>query len=139
MSGTTKATSFVLDASAVLAWLQAEPGARAVKELLRQARAGEVTLHLGLFTLGEVLCRVRSLQGARAEEALLPALSALPIQFVAAPLELVLRVPRYRVDAGLPYADAFVAATAESVRGTIVTADAHFRRVERLLSVRWIR
>ena len=48
--------TYVLDSYALLAYFQAEPGSDKVRDLPRQARAGEVSAVMSTINLGEVLC-----------------------------------------------------------------------------------
>src|SRR3990170_4312818 len=46
---------FVLDTWAVLAYLQAEPAAQEVRQVLRRARRGEVSILFSIINFGECL------------------------------------------------------------------------------------
>jgi predicted nucleic acid-binding protein len=80
----------VLDSYALLAYFQAEPGSDKVKDLLRQARAGEVSAVMSTINLGEVLYTVARRLGDDAAAETLNDMLRLPVELADATMERVL-------------------------------------------------
>lgn len=115
---------FVLDAWAVLAFLQGEePAASRVRQLLEQAHAQTVTLFLSIINLGEVVYRVGKVQGEAEASETLAQIRRLPITVVPASDDAVWAAVRYKMHHAISYADAFALTTAESLGATLATGD----------------
>lgn len=115
----------ILDAWAVLAWLQDErPAAGKVARLIEDARVGKVVLLMSLMNLGEVYYRSARTKGQRTANEILVALKSLPITLCSLPESLVLRAAELKTRYSISYADAFAVATAVEEKATLVTGDA---------------
>ncbi len=114
----------VLDAWAVLAWLQNErPAAAKVARLIEEARAGRVILFMSLMNLGEVYYRSARVKGLKTAGEILIALRSLPINLCSLPESLVLRAAEMKTRFPISYADAFAVATALEEKAALVTGD----------------
>jgi predicted nucleic acid-binding protein len=124
----------VLDSFALLAYLQDEPGAQLVQDVLadESAKVFLCTVNLG----GVYYITYREQGEAEAEEALL-IVEQLPIEEVVPDRELILQAARIKASFAISYADAFVAALAERRQGTIVTGDPEFKQLAHL-SIKWL-
>jgi len=128
------AKRYVLDSFALLAYLQDEPGAQIVQDVLADESA---EIFLCTVNLGEVYYITYREKGeAEAEEALL-IVEQLPIEEVVPDRELVLQAARIKASFSISYADAFVAALAERRQGTIVTGDPEFKQLAHL-PIKWL-
>jgi predicted nucleic acid-binding protein len=128
------AKRYVLDSFALLAYLQDEPGAQLVQDVLADESA---KVFLCTVNLGEVYYITYREKGeAEAEEALL-IVEQLPIEEVVPDKELILQAARIKASFAISYADAFVAALAERRQGTIVTGDPEFKQLAHL-SIKWL-
>jgi uncharacterized protein len=116
---------FVLDAWAVLAFLQGEePAAARVRDLLDAAsRETGVELLLSIINLGEVFYIVGRAKGQHEAEQTLIALRQLPWQIVPATDTAVLAAAAFKMNHPVSYADAFAATTAQNHTATLLTGD----------------
>ena len=115
-------TPVVLDAWAVLAFLQGEePAASRVQHLLHEAYGREVELFLSIINLGEVVYRVGKVRGEAEANETLAQIRRLTITIVPASDDAVWAAVRYKMHHAISYADAFAVATAESLGATLVT------------------
>ncbi|MBN1656957.1 MAG: type II toxin-antitoxin system VapC family toxin [Anaerolineae bacterium] len=115
---------FVLDAWAVLAFLQGEePAASRVRNLLEEAQGQEAALFLSIINLGEVVYRVGKVRGEAEASEILAQIRRLPITIVSASNDAVWAAVRYKMHHAISYADAFALATAESLGATLATGD----------------
>lgn len=120
-------TSYVLDAWALLAFLQAEePAASRVKELLLDGEQGRVTLLLSVVNLGEVYYRVGRQAGRVAALGAVEDIRRLTVSIVPVSDELVFAAADFKMAYAVSYADAFVAALADRMNATLVSGDPDF-------------
>jgi PIN domain nuclease of toxin-antitoxin system len=75
-------SAYVLDTFAILAHFQAETGGEKVKELLKSAGRGEISLAMSLINVGEMLYIVGREQGRDRAESMLADLRALPVKLM---------------------------------------------------------
>ena len=117
-------TRFVLDAWAILVFLQGEePAASRVKALLQDAEQGSIELFMSIVNLGEVVYRIGKVRGEKEAEATLADLRRLAVAFLAATDEAVLAAARLKMHHAISYADAFAATTAIALDAVLVTGD----------------
>jgi len=115
---------FVLDAWAILAFLQGEePAASRVRQLLQNAEERRVDLFVSAVNLGEVVYRVGRAKGEQEAWALLDEIRRLPLTIVSATDERVFAAARLKMRYPISYADAFAAALARELEATLVTGD----------------
>jgi predicted nucleic acid-binding protein len=124
----------VLDSFALLAYLQDEPGAQIVQDVLTDKDA---EISLCTVNLGEAYYIVYREQGEAEAERVLLVIEQLPIQEVVPDRGLILRAARIKASFAISYADAFVAALAEEVQGTVVTGDPEFKQFSHL-PIQWL-
>lgn len=117
---------WVLDAWAVLALLQAEePAATRIRSLVEAAQQGDDDgqLAMSLINLGEVFYRVGRSRDLPTAETALDLLRDLPIRFIPATDARIFAAARLKAVYSLSYADAFAAALASELSGTLLTGD----------------
>ena len=130
-----KASAYVLDSFAVLAYLAAEAGMPRVREVLSEASAGRCGVYLSLINLGEVAYIVERERGlARAQETL-GLIDQLPIQILPASREVVLAAAHVKAEYPMAYADTFAVAAAQTLDAVILTGDPEFEAVRDLVHV----
>lgn len=120
----------VLDASAVVALVQAEPGGLAVRSILERAEREATPCPMTTVNWGEVLYRIEQLEGAAAVASLIEKLDGMPILLVDAGRDLTVRAAALKASRGLGYADAYCAALALTLKAPILTCDADFDSLE---------
>ena len=128
----------ILDASALVTYLWKQPGYEKVQDLLGMAAESERRLLMTTVNFGEVyylLARDHGLEGA---DKILQFIETLPIDFIAADLELTKIAAIYKVTKNLPYADCFAAGLAKLKKGELITADKDFKMVEEDIKVSWL-
>jgi predicted nucleic acid-binding protein len=128
----------VLDAYALVAFLEGEAGATQVENLIQQALRGEVRLAMTVVNLGEVYYSVWRKKSLEVAEAILENLLGLPIEFVTVDWNLARQAAEFKAKGGIAYADCFGAALAYQRGLPLVTGDPEFHRLEDLLPIEWI-
>lgn len=126
----------VLDAFALLAYLEKEAGWARVKELLA-SKDSEVLMND--ISLGEVFYILARVRGFRvAEHFLGVVLPGLPITVVENDTDRVIEAARLKTTASLSFADCFAAATAVRESAALVTGDPEFKKLGKRLKIDWI-
>ena len=136
--------SVCLDAFALMAWLQNEPGAEQVDTFLQQAsEENDSRCFISLVNLGEVyyqLARKRSVDRADAfwNEALR---GDIPVTLVDVTRKRVLEASRLKARYPMALADAFAVQLAQEMRLPLVTGDPEIEvpeKLEQSLQVIWL-
>ena len=129
-------TRRVLDAYAVLAYLEGERGHSHVKDLMS---SGAADLLINAINVGEVFYIVARARGLREAEYFLSViLPSLPVTVVVNSLEDIIEAARLKAAHALSLADCFAAATAIREKATLVTGDREFGRLGCLVAIDWI-
>ncbi len=115
----------VLDAFAVLAWMQHEACSQVVSDLFTQAEQGEVEIFLSCVNAGEIYYRIYKTVGSKAANDFREALSQgrFPIKLVTASNVRVWRAGALKGQYRISYADAFAIELVLNKGGQLVTGD----------------
>lgn len=130
--------ALVLDAQPLVAFINDEPGADAVRGFLQRARSGQLRLRMSVVNAAEVMLVQERRGGAEASHRTLELIGDLPIELVNVDLELAARAAYLKRRGGISYADCFAAALAHRDAIPVLTADREFERVADLVEVRWL-
>ncbi len=117
------AERYVLDTSAILAFLGGEPGADRVERLLRDARAGRHAVLVCSISLMELFYTALRAKGEDAAFRLLALVKAWPLEWVYPDEKVLLQAGRLKASHRLSVADALVAAVASMRGATLVHRD----------------
>jgi len=127
---------FVLDAWAILAFLQKEePAASRVKQLLEEAERGSVELFVSVINLGEVAYRIGKVKGENEAQRTLDEIRRLSLTVVPATNEAMFAAARFKMRYAISFADAFAAATAEELDAVLVTGDPELEQLEKRIQL----
>jgi predicted nucleic acid-binding protein len=130
--------TYVLDTFAILAYLQDEPAAPRIEELLVLAKKVKCYLVLSLINLGEILYIAERQGGTPKAHDILRFISSLPIQIIPADEQMVFAAAHIKANHPLSYADAFAAAAAQNLNGILLTGDPEFKALEEFIEVEWL-
>ena len=131
--------TYVLDASALLGFLQGKASAGKVVELLKEAVQGRVDILMSAVNFGEMYGVILRERGADAAQTALSAVRPLPIRLVEATPERCLRAAEIKTKYRLYYVDSFAAALAIENKATLVTSDSDFRKLGHAVAVVWLK
>jgi predicted nucleic acid-binding protein len=132
------ADGLVLDAFALLAYLQEEPGHARVLALLEDAASGQASLSMCTVNLGEVLYWLERRRGGAAAYTLATNIRELPIHLVDADLDLTVMAARVKAAFPVSLADAYAAALAQRLDTAVLTGDPDFQRLEGTVPIQWL-
>ena len=128
----------VLDTWAMLAYLNSEPAAQEVRQVLRKARRNEVLVLFSLINYGECLYVIEREQGLQAAQRAVGIIDELALLVVPADRSLVFEAAHIKARYPISYADAFAAALAKQNRGLVMTGDPEFRAAEPEVAIHWL-
>jgi predicted nucleic acid-binding protein len=127
----------VLDASALMDFLEDRPGAQTVEALIAGAAQGQSELLMSVINWGEVYYSVHRAQGPATAQKIIAGIAQLPIDLVPATYDLTKQAAEFHAHHNLPYADCFAASLAAARQATLATSDKHFARVETQICLLW--
>src|SRR5690349_7558578 len=128
-------TEYVLDASALLRYLDREPGFDRIAALLKQAARGAAGLLVSAVNWGEVVSVLYRVHGLSAALSTASKLRVLPFAIVAADADRAEEAGVFKQDFKVPYADAFAGSLARREKATLVTADFDFKAAATTITV----
>lgn len=128
----------VLDSYSLIAYFEAEAGAKTMVEVFRSARDSEFGLLLSVVNWGEVYYITLREAGPERADQVVDAISALPIEIIPADLELTKEAARLKSRGGIAYTDCFAAALAKLRKSELVTGDPEFKQLEDTVKILWI-
>jgi predicted nucleic acid-binding protein len=130
--------SYVLDANALIDFVEAGPGTRKVDQLLHAAALEQAAIFVSVMNLGEVFYWLWIKRSEERARQTLDGLSRLPIQIVPVDLPQAVKAAELKALHKLPYVDCIAAALALQHRATLVTADRDFEKLGRHFPVLWL-
>jgi predicted nucleic acid-binding protein len=136
-----KETSYVLDSFALIGYLENEPFAQEIENLLHQAKKGTLRLYLHALHLGEVYYITLREQGKDLADLAYTRIKRFPIKFIEhINEELLLNAAAIKANYPISYADSFAAALAKINNSSLLTGDPDFRNLEKngILKVSWL-
>lgn len=110
--GIATVKTHVLDAYALLAYFEGEPGSDLMRSLLYDASQGRVRLLLCLVNWGELYYIVTWGRGSASAEEVAHVIDELPVELVDVDRGLACEAARLKARGGMSYADCFAAALA---------------------------
>jgi predicted nucleic acid-binding protein len=132
------AKAYVLDANAVLDYVQDGPGAGTVEHLLRDALRSNAALMISVVNLGEVFYWLWRSKGEQKARQTINDLALLPVQMIPVDLALALKAGELKALHKIPYVDGIAAALAVAQNAALVTSDRDFEKLGRRLDVLWL-
>jgi len=130
-----KGKRYVLDTSAIFAYLEDEEGADYIESLLEQAEKGSAEVLLSFITLAEVV--YITLQESSEVKALqrLSLMKALSIGIIESSEKLSIAAARLKASHKISLADSYIAALAKNHKGILVHKDPEYDNLGQMVSV----
>jgi predicted nucleic acid-binding protein len=138
-----KTPAFVIDACALIALINQEPGHEVVLDILKKAENGSATVCIHAVNLCEVYYDCLRSSGAKVANALLKTVETMPLTIVdLIEMWLLKEAGKIKVAEKVSLADAFAVALSITTKSRLVTSDHHeFEPLERkeIVNVLWFR
>lgn len=130
--------TYVLDANAILDFVNAGPGAHRVREVLREGVQQDIPLLMSVVNWGEVFYILWQKRGEEVARKVIENLSRLSIQPVPVDLEQSLKAGEIKARYKMPYVYCLAAALAILRHAVLVTGDRDFEKLGRQAKILWI-
>ena len=115
--------AFVLDAFALLAYLNDEPTAARVEKVLEQAGKDKCRLIVSIMNLGELLYITERRGGISKAQDALALIRQLPIEILPVDEQAIFAAAHIKASHALSYADAFAVAAGVHEQAVVLTDD----------------
>lgn len=134
-----KPKAIVLDSWAVIAYLEDEPAAEKVADIIADAHEQDVSLLMTVVNAGEVWYIVARESSATDADVSIKQLRDLGIEFVDADWELAKHAGYFKSRNKMSFADCFAAGLAKQRKAQLATGDFEFKQIENEVSIDWLR
>lgn len=128
----------VLDAHALVAYLECQSGWEIVRDLFAELAGYDTQALMTAVNVGELYCAIERLHGRVALPELDRVLAKLPIEAIAADVPLAKEAAALKATKQMSYAHCFAAALAKTRGGRVVTGDPEFKEVEAEIPILWL-
>ncbi len=134
-----KAKAIVLDSWAVIAYLEDEPAAEKVADIISDAHEQKIPLLVTVVNAGEVWYIVARATSGSDADASIKQLRDLGIEFIDADWNLAKDASHFKSKNKMSFADCFAAALAKQRKGELVTGESEFGQLESEIKILWLK
>jgi len=134
-----KLSTYILDAFAFMAYLENEPGAERIEQILQDVEDGKAYTFISIINLGEVIYNIERRYGLVKAQDTLALIQRMPIEILPADNQTVLAAAHIKANHPISYADAFVIIAAQKLNGIIMTGDPEFQDITELAQIEWLK
>lgn len=133
-----KPKAYVLDSWAVIAYLEDEPSAQQIADLIATAHEEAIPVYITVVNAGEVWYTIAREVSEDDANGSIKELRDLRIQFVDADWELTQEAACFKSQNKMSYADCFAAALAKLYKADLITGDKEFKPLENQIKIYWV-
>lgn len=130
--------AYVLDANALLDFVEAGPGFRKVRDLLDAAFEEKKAVLISVLNWAEVFYLLWQRRGEDTARRVIAGLARLPLHFVPVDLQQAVHAGEIKARHKIPYVDCIAAALAIERQAVLVTSDRDFEKLGHRIQVLWI-
>jgi ribonuclease VapC len=134
-----KPKTIVVDSWAIMSYLQGEPSAEKVADIIADAHEDNVPLLMSVVNAGEVWYIIARRTSEADADRSLRELKQLGIKLVDADWDLAHDAGRFKAKHRMSFADCFAAALAKQRKAHLVTGDQEFKQVEADVIINWLK
>jgi len=138
-----KPKSIVLDSWAIMAYLEDEPSAERIADIISDAHDNGVPLMMSVVNAGEIWYIVARRTTAAEADRTIALLQQIGIKFIEADWPLTKIAAGFKVKGNISYADCYAAALAKVGTGSrsnrvLITGDPEFKQLEKEITINWL-
>ncbi len=133
-----KAKAIVLDSWAIMAYLEDEPTAERVANIIADAHEDEIPLSISVVNAGEVWYIIARETSVSEADRSITELRQLGIELVDADWTLAHDAGVFKSKHKMSFADCFAAALAKQKKAVLLTGDPEFKQVEGEVTINWL-
>jgi predicted nucleic acid-binding protein len=131
--------TYIFDSSAILRYVDGEPGAVRVSEIIKSHLAGRCEAMISALHWGEVAGVTHKVHGRQGMDLAVSRLHAFGLEIVSADADRAVRASLVKLKRGIPYVDAFgIELAADSAEHVFVTADFDFKPASRDVAIEFL-
>lgn len=131
--------TYILDAFALMAYFENEPGADRIEQILDEVRSERARAYISIINIGEVIYNTERKHGFNKAQDALAFIQELPVEVLPADNLTVLAAAHIKANHPVSYADAFVIVAAQKLNGIVMTGNPEFYDVTELANVEWLK
>jgi predicted nucleic acid-binding protein len=128
----------VLDAYAMMAFLEDEPGANQVRELILRAEDRKVKLLMSVVNLGEVWYSIAKTSTASKADEFIREIQGMAIEIVNIDWGITRIAAEFKSKGKISYADCYAAALSKARRAELITGDKELKSLEGEINIKWL-
>ena len=128
----------VLDAYALMAFFEDEPGADLVRDLILAAEQDKTRLLMSVVNLGEIWYSIARTNSAEIADQYVQEIQGMAIEIVEANWQLTRQAAAFKVNGNISYADCFAAALATTHEAELITGDEEFKVLQDEIKISWL-
>jgi len=128
----------ILDAYALMAFFEDEPGADLVRDLIVKAEEGKIELVMSVVNLGEVWYSIARTNSPAVADQYIGEIDGMAIEVMDADWQLTRQAALFKVNGRISYADCYAAALAKVRSAELVTGDEEFKLLENEIRISWL-
>ncbi len=132
-------STYILDAFAFMAYLENEPGAERIEQMLQDVQDGKARAFISIINLGEVIYNTERRYGLAKAQDTLALIQRMPIEVLPADNQTVLAAAHIKANHPISYADAFVVVAAQKLNGILMTGDSEFQDITEFVRIEWLK
>lgn len=133
-----KPEALVLDSWSVIAYLEDEPAAKRIADLIATAHEAETPILMTVVNAGEVWYIIAREISAEEADKSIKELRDLRIRFEDVGWELTQEAARFKSQHKMSYADCYAAALAKTKNADLITGDREFKAIENQVRIQWV-
>ena len=133
-----KPKALVFESWAVIAYLEDEPAAEHIADVVADAHDDGIPLFMCVVNVGEVWYIIAREASVSDADRSIKELRQLGIEFVDADWTLAHEAGGFKSKYKMSYADCFAAALSKHKRALLLTGDPEFKQVETQISIDWL-
>ena len=130
--------TIVLDSWAIMAYLEDEPAAEKIADMIADARDEGHRLLMSVVNIGEVWYATARRHSVRDADNVIRELRTIGIEFIDVDWATTQIAAEFKAKGGISYADCFAAALAKHHKATLVTGDREFKQLEKEIDIVWL-
>jgi predicted nucleic acid-binding protein len=134
-----KPKTIVLDSWAIMSYLQGEPSAEKVADIIADAHEDNVPLLMSVVNAGEVWYIIARRASEADADRSIRQLRQLGIAMVDADWEIAHEAGKFKAKKRMSFADCFAAALAKQKKALLITGDSEFKQVEAEVTINWLK
>ncbi len=134
-----KPKTIVLDSWAIMSYLQGEPSAERVADIIADAHEDDVPLLMSVVNAGEVWYIIARRTSEADADRSLRQLKQLGIDIIDADWEIAHQAGKFKAKNKMSFADCFAAALAKQKKALLLTGDSEFKQVDSEVTIHWLK